>query len=416
MKKKISLLLLLPALAACSGGYKSGSGDTKLIDDGYGVPEGGEVPTGVEEGEGEGGEGSEGNSEESQILPEPGQLTCSALDDNKEYEFWESLLSKYDENQEPGLFYEYYQKYAFKASNRIALEVKNGNDVKVMLDDQSYTAHVDNFNKAYLFPKDKKESYPATISYLNKNNERKTKKVDIHDGDVINLEEEKTLSNKLEIMFVIDTTGSMGDEIRYLISEIDDVVGKVKADNPTSEVTLAIMVYRDEGDDYITKYSEFTTDIAKQQNFLSKQSAGGGGDYEEAVQIAMDDAVNKKWQSEESTKLLFHVADAPAHDEHVKSWNQSVLKMAEKGIKIISVASSGINKKVEYFFRSQSLLTGGQYVFLTNDSGIGFEHLEATTKEKLVVEYLNECMIRLIDSYHQGKEIEPVPWRNNQQQ
>ena len=210
-------------------------------------------------------------------------------------------------------------------------------------------------------------------------------------------------------MFVIDATGSMMDEMNYLKAEIDNVISSVKEKYSDANISLAIMVYRDEGDEYVTKYSDFTTDIEAQRKFLKKQKADGGGDIPEAVEVALNEAINKKW-SEKSTKLLFHVADAPSHDEGVFKWNLAALKAAEKGIKIISIASSGIDKKTEYFFRSQSLLTAGQYVYLTDDSGIGGAHLDASTSEKLVVEYLNACMSRLISGYYSGVFEEPVPF------
>ena len=149
--------------------------------------------------------------------------------------------------------------------------------------------------------------------------------------------------------------------------------------------------------------------IAKQKNFLINQRAGGGVDFEEAVDQAMEKAVDEEWK-ENATKMIFFVADAPSHDKDVPTWNAAAMKAATKGIKIFSVASSGINKKTEYFFRSQSVLTGGQYVYITGHSGIGGYHLEATTKDDVVIEYLNACMIRLINGYFTGTLADPVSY------
>ena len=75
------------------------------------------------------------------------------------------------------------------------------------------------------------------------------------------------------------------------------------------------------------------------------------------------------------------------------------------------MSGSGINKQTEYLFRSQSLITAGQYVFLTDDSGIGGSHIEASTDEDpLVVEYLNDCLVRLINGYATGDFRKPVHW------
>jgi hypothetical protein len=52
-------------------------------------------------------------------------------------------------------------------------------------------------------------------------------------------------SNKIDIAFVVDATGSMGDEIRYLQAELSNVVQAVKDSLPKSELNLASVFYRD---------------------------------------------------------------------------------------------------------------------------------------------------------------------------
>lgn len=348
------------------------------------------------------------------VLP-AGQLTCSALDDNKYYDYWKEITEKGQNGDGPFNQYKTIAGANFNSYHRVKLTVNNANDVYVTLKEDNKTFHVDNFHNAYLFAKEDKESYAVDISYIDKNGQRQLVTKDVKDNDVIDLENEYTTATNLEIMFVIDATGSMGDEMRYIKTEIDDVIGKVKSDNPTSKVSLAMMVYRDVKDEYVTRYSDFTEDIASQQAFLSKQQASGGGDFEEAVDTALDEAVNKQWSSK-GTKLIFHVADAPAHDSDLAKWSKAVDTAAEKGIQIMTVSGSGIDKKTEFYFRSQSLITGGQYVYLTDDSGIGYSHEKPTIKEKLTVELLNECLIRLINGYHKGELEEPVPYNSSYNQ
>ena len=410
--KYILLPTLLLALSACANGGSAKSLSVMTVDGGGYAPEGSPMYDPSFVGGDDGGESTGEGSEKEQVTIEAGQLTCSALDDNKYYDFWQSLANSTQEGK--GQFQTYKEKYAFNTYNRLDLTINNGTDVSVKIKGDTFATRVDNLHKAYLFPQTEKDEYIVEISYLDNNEEKQTIERVVQDNDVIDLEQTFTISNYLEIMFVIDATGSMGDEMEYIKVEIDDVISKVKSDNPDANIALALMVYRDEGDDYVTKYSDFTTDITKQQEWLKKQRADGGGDFEEAVQVALDEAINKQW-SAKSTKLLFHVADAPAHDKDVPSWNQSALLAARKGIKIITVASSGIDLKTEYFFRSQSLLTSGQYVYLTNDSGIGGSHLEATTEEKLTIEYLNDCLVRLINGYYSGVFTEPVSYKQSQQ-
>ena len=413
--------LMVLAMSGCSGA-KAGSNSADLTKDegytsdpSYSMSGDAVAPTGDYDGgfTDESGPGEISPDEPiNNGKPASGQLTCSALDDNAKYDYWKSL-SEYQEDQKKGIFQDYKDTFAFNTFNRIGLTINNGKNVSVKISGDVFSTAVDNLHHAYLFPQSIKEVYEAEISFTDNNNQRQTITREVHDGDVIDLENTFEISNNLQIMFVIDATGSMGDEMEYIKSEIDDVISRVKTANENAHIELAMMVYRDIGDDYVTKYSDFTADIAKQQAFLSEQSAGGGGDFEEAVQTALSEAMDKQW-STNATKLLFHVADAPAHDEDVPSWNASALKAASKGIKIITVASSGINKKTEYFFRSQSLLTSGQYVYLTNHSGIGGSHIDATIDEKLEVEYLNDCLVRLINGYYTGEFAQPINYQQVQ--
>ena len=437
MKTKFIKLLFLSlasvSLAACSnsaGGYYykpagDGGGDYAGFTPGVKpTPEGSEAymgdmsaPAATSAGSADASkeDGDTSTGKTSRYVLPAGQLTCSALDDNKYYDYWKEITDRGQDGDGPLYDYKKIAGTNFNSYHRVKLTVNNANDVYVTLKEDNKTFHVDNFHNAYLFAKEDKESYAVDISYIDKNGQRQLVTKDVKDNDVIDLENEYTTATNLEIMFVIDATGSMGDEMRYIKTEINDVISKVKSDNPTSKVSLAMMVYRDVKDEYVTRYSDFTEDIASQQAFLAKQQASGGGDFEEAVETALDEAVNKQWSSK-GTKLIFHVADAPAHDSDLAKWSKAVDTAAEKGIQIMTVSGSGIDKKTEFYFRSQSLITGGQYVYLTDDSGIGYSHEKPTVKEKLTVELLNECLIRLINGYHKGELEEPVPYNSSYNQ
>jgi len=136
-------------------------------------------------------------------------------------------------------------------------------------------------------------------------------------------------------------------------------------------------------------------------NFIKNQSAGGGGDFPEAVDTALSTAMNSlNWDKNARTKLLFLVLDAPPHTNlaDIERVKKVIEKAAKLGIHIIPVASSGIDKSTEYLMRCLALTTNGTYVFLTDDSGIGGSHIKPTTDE-YKVETLNGLLLRLIDQY-----------------
>lgn len=209
------------------------------------------------------------------------------------------------------------------------------------------------------------------------------------------------ISNKVELAFVVDATGSMSDELEFLKTELLDVINRAKSDNPSVNMLTGSVFYRDEGDDYITRISAFNTDVQNTLNFIKNQSANGGGDFPEAVHTALDKALNNlQWSSGARTRILFLVLDAPPHyDPTIIAKLQSEIKQAsEKGIKIIPITASGIDKETEFLMRFMAATTNGTYVFITNDSGVGGEHLQPTIG-KYEVEKLNDLMVRLINKY-----------------
>lgn len=209
-----------------------------------------------------------------------------------------------------------------------------------------------------------------------------------------------SINNKsLDLMFVFDTTGSMGDELTYLQVEFDDIAKRVADQNTRFSVNF----YRDKGDLYVVNSNEFTSNLDTALRQLMEEYADGGGDYPEAVDQALNDAVfNHSWNAD-SVKLLFLILDAPPHSNNSQinqNLNKTITEAAKQGIRIIPIASSGVDLETETFLRCSAILTGGTYTFLTDHSGIGGSHLEPTIGD-YQVENLNDCIVRIINSYYQ---------------
>ncbi len=210
---------------------------------------------------------------------------------------------------------------------------------------------------------------------------------------------QKSYINRAEIALVVDATGSMGDEMSYLKTELNNVISRVKSANPNATIATSALFYRDQGDEYLTRSSGFTENINVTMDFINRQAAGGGGDFPEAVHTALDEAVTRlQWSNSSRSRILFLLLDAPPHHEQdvIASLQKSVTAAAAAGIRIIPITASGIDKETEYLMRSMALSTGGTYVFITDDSGVGNDHLEASVGD-YQVEKLNDLMVRLIN-------------------
>lgn len=213
----------------------------------------------------------------------------------------------------------------------------------------------------------------------------------------------------VDVAFVVDATGSMGDEISYLKAELTDVINRAKQAAPNSTIRLGSVFYRDRGEEYLTRHHDFATQPDSVVAFIKEQEARGGGDYPEAVDTALAVALTKlSWSPAAKTRLLFLVLDAPPHDDaaSIASLQRSVAKAAAMGIRLIPLAASGIDKSTEYLLRSMALGTNGTYVFLTDDSGIGNPHIKPTT-DQYTVEKLNALLVRLIAKFTQTTDCEP---------
>jgi hypothetical protein len=212
------------------------------------------------------------------------------------------------------------------------------------------------------------------------------------------------VSYDVDIAFLVDATGSMGDEIEFLKLELEDVIRNTMEKHKSLSLRAASVFYRDKRDEYITKNVGFNDDLLKAINFIKLQSALGGGDFPEAVDDALATALDSiQWNKNARTKLLFLILDAPPHSEAKERIQQLTLKAAAMGIRIVPIACSGTDKSTEFLLRSMALATNGTYTFLTNHSGVGNSHIEPTT-DKYQVELLNNLLQRIIGQFLYAKD------------
>lgn len=223
------------------------------------------------------------------------------------------------------------------------------------------------------------------------------------------------LPHNLDLTFVLDTTGSMGDELEYLKSEIKNIAAGVRARFPEVKQRYALVVYRDEnmGDEYTTRVFDFTTNLDEFQRNLAAQSAAGGGDLPEAMQRGLDEATRLRWRDAPDTAhLLFLIADAPPHARDAGRTLDLVDVLRKKGVAVYGVAAScedaTATEANEFIMRAAAMLTGAQYLFLTDDSAVGEAHGEPHLPFYRV-EKLNRLMTRMIAGELSGRRTEPDP-------
>lgn len=368
----------------------------------------------------------------TQPAPRAGLLTAGEWNDLHNWsKHWVDLLAD-------GEIEQYQTMYGFHPKNRYAVLLQNEEgfpvvDVEIQLVNlmgrQIWSARTDNLGRAELWSGMFREEKGAVVLLAQvdgKSHKFPAAKPFAEGINHLKIKRECQAPKNVDIVWAVDATGSMGDEIEYLKTELLDVIGRVKTANPDLAVRMGTVFYRDKGDEYLAKSSGLSPDIRQTVDYIQKQYADGGGDYPEAVDAALEEAIfRQSWSNEAVARICFLVLDASPHQtpEAIASLQKSIREAARRGIRIVPVSASGIQKDTEFLMKFFGLATNGSYVFLTDHSGIGGKHIEPTTDE-YKVELLNDLLVRLITEYATVETCEgktPIlfadaPQQNQQQQ
>lgn len=326
-------------------------------------------------------------------------LTAGEWNDNENWGFFTNLV-----NTELISF----PSYGLDPVHRISVKLENsgkpvGNQKVELIDSDNviWTAKTDKNGIAYLFWKGEAEknlkvlAEGSTEPYEITVNNVETSSQEVHLSNAeITIETENNTEKimQTEVMFILDTTGSMGDEITYLQKDFSSIAEETFREG----MTFSVNFYRDQHDDYITKCNPFTEDIEEVQKVLNKESADGGGDTPEAVaEILEETIINGQW-SENSNKIAFLIFDAPPHTGTEDKITEAIESAAKKGIHIVPVIASNAERDTELFGRAAAIMTNSNYVFLTDDSGVGDSHLEPIIGS-YNVELLHDIIVRNIN-------------------
>ena len=204
----------------------------------------------------------------------------------------------------------------------------------------------------------------------------------------------------LDLGFLVDATGSMGDEMNFLQTELRDIVTRVHDAEPEVDIRISIVFYRDRGDEFVTRTLPFTRSVDSAVAFLGATGADGGGDFPEDMNAGLAEMMRQDWSRDVAPRMLFVVGDAPPqlYQDERYTYREAIRDANGDRIAIYPVAASGIDQPTEYLFRAMAAMTGGKYIFLTDDSGVGNSH-EKPDITGYEVEKLNELMVREIRKY-----------------
>jgi hypothetical protein len=206
----------------------------------------------------------------------------------------------------------------------------------------------------------------------------------------------------VDVLFLLDATGSMGDEIDQLKASIDSVAARLSSLDSTPDIRFGMTLYRDVDDTFVTSTFDFTSDVEAFRSALSNVVADGGDDYPEALDEGLAESLAAPaWRDPASTiQLIFLVADAPpqvGRQLQDGGYPAAIVDAVSRGIKIFPVASSESDDQAEAVFRQLAQATGARFVFLSYGAGGaatgGSTDIDRTDYEELS---LDDLVVRLV--------------------
>ena len=208
---------------------------------------------------------------------------------------------------------------------------------------------------------------------------------------------------KLDLVFLIDATGSMADEIDKLKATLRSISAEVSRLPSQPDICFGLVAYRDKGDEFLVRSHDFTNDVGGfLRDALYPLRAAAGGDYPEAMNEAFHETVhNLSWRGEGATRIVVALADAPPHLDYGGPYYDDDMGAAlGKGIKVFSVGASGLDKQGEFIQRQIAQYTGGRFVFLTyaqaHDPASGPGRETVHDVKNYSVDTLDRLIVRLV--------------------
>lgn len=339
-------------------------------------------------------------------LDQNSRLTAGEVDDNADWDAYFQYLHSY---QGASVI-----PVDVSQRHQIWVEDSQGNSVlgaviKVEADGQPIARLRTHSNgRSYFFPHaytDNNEDYLVTIT-VNNQEETFTIPADTSQREWVithpGADQTQRPQAQLDVLFLIDATGSMADEINQLKENIRAISARIDEMPSQPDVRFGMVTYRDHGDEYVTQVTDFTPQVEDFSEILNQVQANGGGDYPEDLNEALSQAVHEpEWRVENTVSLIFLVADAPPHLDYGQQnhYADEMLQAATRGIKIYPIASSGLDEQGEYIFRQLAQTTGGRFIFLTyGEDGPGSTGTETEFQvSDYTVSALDDMVIKIVE-------------------
>ncbi len=184
-------------------------------------------------------------------------------------------------------------------------------------------------------------------------------------------------AKRVEVVFVLDTTGSMSGLIHAAKEKIWSIASTLAQAQQAPEISIGLVAYRDRGDAYVTQVVDLNRDLDSMYAKLMDFEADGGGDGPEAVNEALEAAIQRmSWSQDQSTyKVVFLVGDAPPHMDYQDDvkYRQVVATAVAKGIVVNTIQCGSLGDTVAPWQHIASLGRGRYFTVEQAGSAVAIE-------------------------------------------
>lgn len=177
-------------------------------------------------------------------------------------------------------------------------------------------------------------------------------------------------SHRIDVVFAVDTTGSMGGLLEGAKRTVWAIANHIKDIDHQADLHVGLVAYRDLGDVYVTKDFALTSDMDGVFAELSSYDAGGGGDTPEDVDAALYDAVHKMQWRDGAKKMIFLVGDAPpASRGEVPRFEDTARVAADHQI-VINAIRCGEDGDTAQAWQQIASIGRGEFSSIREDGGV----------------------------------------------
>jgi Mg-chelatase subunit ChlD/TolB-like protein len=175
----------------------------------------------------------------------------------------------------------------------------------------------------------------------------------------------------VDVAIVLDTTGSMQGQIDRLKQTLKAIHFQLTSLPMHPDIRFGMVAYRDRGDSYLTRITQFTSNVESYQAMLENLYADGGGDTPEDLQSALDVAMHQLTWRRDALRIGFVITDAPPHTDYGQQYNYlaAMKESLSRGIKWVTVGAGGLGIDGEVIYRQIAQYSMGEYVFITQGGG-----------------------------------------------